>query len=129
MSLADQSSVAIPILKAIATLSLEIEPGSIRRRRNTSGHLGRHGAAEVSLFFLGRQEVARPQHAACAARFRILIGLERNGCPWICRPDLTSAFAARVVRKTTGVLCNVGSDSIRAATSPPSQYQEELGRA
>src|SRR5947209_6485163 len=49
-SLADQSSVVIPILKAIATPSLEIEPGSIRRRRNTSGHLGKHGVAEVSLF-------------------------------------------------------------------------------
>src|SRR6267143_949636 len=66
--------------------------------------------------------------AACAGRFRsipainsgMLIGLARNGCPWIRRPDLASAFVTRAVRKTIGVLCNVGSDSIRAATSPPS---------
>src|ERR1700720_1136662 len=67
-------------------------------------------------------------HAARAGRLRSmaatksgrLIGLARNGCPWIWRPDLASAFVTRAVRKTTGVRCNVGSDSIRAATSPPS---------
>src|SRR5207245_4400807 len=42
----------------------------------------------------------------------MLIGLARHGCPWICRPDLASAFVTRAVRNTTGVLCNVGSDSI-----------------
>jgi hypothetical protein len=68
------------------------------------------------------------QHAVCAGRYRsmpatksgMLIGLARNGCPWISRPDLASALVTRAVRKTTGVLCNIGSDSIRAATSPPS---------
>jgi hypothetical protein len=68
------------------------------------------------------------RRAACAGRFRsipainsgMLIGLARNGCPWIRRPDLVSALVTRAVKKTTGVLCNVGSDSIRAATSPPS---------
>src|SRR4029077_8228685 len=60
------------------------------------------------------------QDAACAGRFRsmpaanseMLIGLARNGCPWICRPDLASPFVTRAVRKTTGVRYNVGSDSI-----------------
>ena len=60
------------------------------------------------------------QDAACAGRFRsmpvtnfgMLIGLARNGCPWICRPDRASAFVTRAVRNTAGVLCNVGSDSI-----------------
>ena len=42
------------------------------------------------------------------------------GCPWICSADFASAFVTRAVRKTTGVRCDVGSDSIRAASSPPS---------
>src|SRR6266446_9404185 len=66
-------------------------------------------------------------HAACAGRYRsmpatnsgMLIGLARNGCPWICRPDLASAFVTRAVRKTTGVLSNVGSDSIYLELSYP----------
>src|SRR5207245_2566866 len=47
----------------------------------------------------------------------MLIGLARNGCPWICRPDFVSDFVTRAVKKTIGVLFNVGSDSIRAATA------------
>ena len=57
------------------------------------------------------------QNAARAGRFSSmpairsekLIGLARNGWPWIRRPDLVSVFVTRAVRKTIGVVCNVGS--------------------
>src|SRR6267378_3827812 len=66
--------------------------------------------------------------ATCAGRFRsipaiksgMLIGLARNGCPWIRRPDLASASSPERSERQS-VFC-VMSDriSIRAATSPPS---------
>jgi hypothetical protein len=50
----------------------------------------------------------------------ILIGLARDGRPWMWRPVFVSGFVTSAVRKMIGVLCNSGSASICAATSPPS---------